>query len=83
VYFLSETGETMVLSTIGPSIVARNDLGERALASPAIAGGRIFIRTDGHLFAVGSGTVTPENAAISAMTPRSPGSKAVIASFRR
>jgi len=53
VYFLSETGETLVLSAAGPTIVARNDLGERALASPAIAGGRIFIRTDGHLFAIG------------------------------
>jgi outer membrane protein assembly factor BamB len=53
VYFLSETGETTVLSVAGPSIIARNDLGERALASPAIAGGRIFIRTDGHVFAIG------------------------------
>jgi outer membrane protein assembly factor BamB len=53
VYFVSETGETVVLSTAGPRIVARNDIGERALASPAIAGGRIFIRTDGHVFAIG------------------------------
>jgi outer membrane protein assembly factor BamB len=53
VYFVSETGETIVLSTAGPSIIARNDIGERALASPAIAGGRLFIRTDGHLFAIG------------------------------
>jgi outer membrane protein assembly factor BamB len=53
VYFVSETGETTVLSTAGPSIIARNDIGERALASPAIAGGRLFIRTDGHLFAIG------------------------------
>ena len=53
VYFVSETGETVVLSTAGPRIVARNDIGERALASPAIAGGRIFIRTDGHVVAIG------------------------------
>ena len=53
VYFVSESGETVVLSTAGPSIIARNDIGERALASPAIAGGRLFIRTDGHLFAIG------------------------------
>lgn len=53
VYFVSETGETIVLSTTGPSIIARNDIGERALASPAIAGGRLFIRTDGHVFAIG------------------------------
>jgi outer membrane protein assembly factor BamB len=53
VYFASETGETLVLATNGPSIIARNDLGERVLASPALSGGRIFIRTDGHLFAIG------------------------------
>ena len=53
VYFLSETGETLVLSVDGPSILARNDLGERALASPAIAGGRLYIRTDGYLYAIG------------------------------
>jgi outer membrane protein assembly factor BamB len=53
VYFVSETGETIVLSTTGPAIVARNDLGERSLASPAISGGRIYIRTDGHLYAIG------------------------------
>jgi outer membrane protein assembly factor BamB len=53
VYFVSETGETIVLSVNGPTIIARNDLGERALASPAIAGGRIFIRTDGQLYAIG------------------------------
>ena len=53
VYFVSETGETIVLSTTGPAIIARNDIGERALASPAIAGGRLFIRTDGHIFAIG------------------------------
>jgi outer membrane protein assembly factor BamB len=53
VYFVSETGETIVLSVDGPTIIARNDLGERALASPAVAGGRIFIRTDGQLYAIG------------------------------
>lgn len=53
VYFLSETGETVVVSAREPAIVGTNDLGERALASPAIAGGRIHIRTDGHLFAIG------------------------------
>jgi outer membrane protein assembly factor BamB len=56
IYFPSETGETVVLSTAGPSIVARNDLGERVLASPAISGGRIFVRTDGHLYAIGNRT---------------------------
>jgi hypothetical protein len=34
-------------------VVARNPVGERALASPAIANGRLFFRTDEHLIAVG------------------------------
>jgi outer membrane protein assembly factor BamB len=36
-----------------PQIVSRNSIGERAVASPAIANGRIFIRTDSSLFCVG------------------------------
>ncbi len=54
VYFVSETGETFVLKAgRTPEVVARNDLGERFLASPAIARGRIFLRSDRTLFAVG------------------------------
>ena len=36
-----------------PQIAGRNALGERAVASPAIAHGQIFIRTDSHVFAIG------------------------------
>ena len=55
VYFASENGETIVVKAgATPSVVARNALGERTIASPAIAGGRIYLRTDGHLFAIGS-----------------------------
>ena len=55
VYLLDEDGETVVLEA-GPDarVVARNHLDERALASPAIAHGRIYIRTDLHLFAIGA-----------------------------
>jgi outer membrane protein assembly factor BamB len=54
VYFVSETGETFVLKAgRTPEVIARNDLGERFLASPAIARGRIFLRSDRSLFAVG------------------------------
>ena len=54
VYLLNENGETVVLEA-GPDarVVSRNAIGERALASPAIAHGRIYIRTDQHLFAIG------------------------------
>ena len=55
VYFASESGETIVVQSRGtPTVVARNAVGERTIASPAIAGGRIYLRTDGHLFAIGS-----------------------------
>ena len=54
VYLVSEDGETIVLAAgRTPSIVARNRLNARQLASPAIAGGRLFIRSDNTLFAVG------------------------------
>ena len=34
-------------------LLSRNDIGRRIVASPAISGGRIFIRTDRTLVAVG------------------------------
>ena len=55
VYMLSETGEMFVLRAGRKmEILAKNELGERFLASPAIAGGRIFLRGDGTLFGVGA-----------------------------
>ena len=54
VYFVSENGDTIVVKAgRKPQIVARNPIGERALASPAIANGRVFLRTDEHVIAVG------------------------------
>ena len=54
VYMASETGDTFVLQAgRQPLVRARNDLGERLIASPAISGGRIFLRSDGSLFAIG------------------------------
>jgi outer membrane protein assembly factor BamB len=54
VYFVSENGDTIVMKAgRTPQIVARNSIGERALASPAISNGRLFLRTDDHLIAIG------------------------------
>jgi outer membrane protein assembly factor BamB len=54
IYFVSETGETIVLKAgRQPEVLARNDLGERLIASPAISNGQLFIRSDGQLFAIG------------------------------
>jgi outer membrane protein assembly factor BamB len=54
IYFVSETGETIVMqSGRTPTVLARNDLGERAIASPAVSNGQIFIRTDEHIYCIG------------------------------
>ena len=54
VYLLSEDGQTIVLAAgRNPRVLARNRLDARQLASPAIAGGRLFIRTDDGVIAVG------------------------------
>ena len=49
-----ETGAAVVLRA-GPEqeILSRRDLGERFIATPAISNGRVFLRSNGNLFAVG------------------------------
>jgi outer membrane protein assembly factor BamB len=54
VYLVSEDGETIVLAAgRTPKILARNKLSARQLASPAISGGRLFIRSDDAVYAIG------------------------------
>jgi outer membrane protein assembly factor BamB len=54
IYLLSEDGQTIVLAAGSqPRVLARNRLNARQLASPAIAQGRLFIRTDDAVIAVG------------------------------
>lgn len=54
VYLVSEDGETIVVEAgRTPRILARNRLDARQLASPAIALGRLFIRSDAVLYAIG------------------------------
>jgi outer membrane protein assembly factor BamB len=54
IYFVSETGETIVVrSGRQPAVIARNDVGERLVASPAVSNGQIFLRSDGQLICVG------------------------------
>ena len=54
IYVSSENGKTFVFEE-GPSfkLLSTNDLGEEQIASPAIAGGDIFIRTSKHLWCIG------------------------------
>jgi outer membrane protein assembly factor BamB len=57
IYFPSENGEVIVLrSGPSPEVIARNSVGERLVASLAISNGRIFIRSDDHLYCIGPAT---------------------------
>lgn len=54
VYLVSEDGETIVIAAgRTPNVLSRNKLSARQLASPAVAGGRLFIRSDDALYAIG------------------------------
>jgi outer membrane protein assembly factor BamB len=55
-YAMSEGGEVVVVAAKRTfELLARNPLGEGSHSTPAIAGGRIFFRTFGKLFAIGGG----------------------------
>jgi outer membrane protein assembly factor BamB len=57
VYFLNDDGVMHVVRA-GPTyeLVARNELGEKTYASPALSEGQIFLRSFQHLFCVGQRT---------------------------
>jgi len=54
IYFVGDNGETTVIEA-GPEfkVLAKNALGEKLQASPAISQGQIFIRTEKNLFCIG------------------------------
>ena len=54
VYFQNEEGMGMVLKA-GKTfeVLAKNDLGERTLASPAVTDNTLFLRSKGHLWRIG------------------------------
>jgi outer membrane protein assembly factor BamB len=54
VYFVSESGRTIVMRAGRTAeVLAENDLQARLVASPAAARGRLFLRSDDKVFAVG------------------------------
>jgi outer membrane protein assembly factor BamB len=56
VYFFSKEGRATIVEAARQfQVVAHNDLEEETVASPAVAGGDLFIRTREHLYRVGSG----------------------------
>jgi outer membrane protein assembly factor BamB len=57
-YFINEEGLATVLKTGRTfEVLAKNDLAERTLASPAVDDGTLFIRTGGHLWRIGNASV--------------------------
>jgi outer membrane protein assembly factor BamB len=55
VYFLNEEGVTSVLKPGKKfELVAKNELGERSLASPTPTDGAIFLRSQSHLWRIGN-----------------------------
>jgi hypothetical protein len=55
VHFLSDEGVTTIVRPGEKlDVVAENPLGESCYASPAISQGQIFIRAEGHLYAIGA-----------------------------
>jgi outer membrane protein assembly factor BamB len=52
IYIAAESGTLMVLEA-GKSlkVLAQNDLGERVMATPAIADGTLYVRTEKHMYA--------------------------------
>jgi outer membrane protein assembly factor BamB len=55
VYFLNDNGEMNVVKASGKfEVIAKNELGEKTFASPAISQGQIYLRGDKHLFCIGS-----------------------------
>ena len=54
IYFLSEDGVgTVVKASKTYEQIARNELGERTLASYAVSNGALFIRSARHLYRIG------------------------------
>jgi outer membrane protein assembly factor BamB len=54
VYFMSEGGRTIVMRAGRTAeVLAENDLDARLIASPAASRGRLFLRSDDRIFAVG------------------------------
>ena len=53
VYLVNEDGLTTVLRDgPRPRVLGTNPLGEPVLATPALAGGALFLRSDRHLYCI-------------------------------
>ena len=62
IYFASDRGIiTVIASGDTLEVLARNDLEERIMATPALVAGSIYVRTAAHLYAFGSKTEADEH----------------------
>jgi outer membrane protein assembly factor BamB len=60
VYLVSENGEVTVLAADpGLKVLGRSSLGERCTATPAIVGGKLYLRTQSNLYCFGKGKRSP------------------------
>ena len=54
IYFLNESGVGFVVKAAKTfELLAKNELGERTLASPAVIDGALFVRSEAHLWRFG------------------------------
>ncbi|MGH7377723.1 MAG: PQQ-binding-like beta-propeller repeat protein, partial [Candidatus Methylomirabilales bacterium] len=54
IYCISDDGEAVVIAASREyKLLARNPLGEASRSTPAVAGGRMYLRTESHLISVG------------------------------
>ncbi len=64
VYFLNDAGECKVIRPSDKfAVLSTNTLGENSYASPALSDGQIFLRTDKHLWCVGTRRPTGQGVA--------------------
>jgi len=60
-YCIAKSGEVVVLAAVDRfEVLARVPLGERSFATPAVAGGVMYLRTRSHLFSLGGKGKSPE-----------------------
>jgi outer membrane protein assembly factor BamB len=55
IYAVNEEGVTFVFDAAGKyRQIAKNELGEKVMATPAVADGKLFLRAKGHLYCIGA-----------------------------
>ncbi len=60
VYFFGKSGTTTVVAADREyRVIAESDLGETTVASPAVAGGDLYLRTERHLYRIGGKRRSP------------------------